>query len=443
MGKEGWIMKQGGKIKSWKKRWFILNGLNLNYYDKKGGKEAGSINLKTASEVSLAPDCKKQPAFKIVTPDRTYYLSTESSQEASDWIKAIGEARKDSSAKSVAASVPQVAPKKITLDDFEIISVLGRGGYGKVQLVRFKEDGQLYALKSMSKHLIEESGQIQQTLTERDVLLKTVHPFLVGAHHTFQTAEKIFLVLDYVPGGELFGRLKEEERFSESRVRLYAAEILLGLGQLHSLGFVYRDLKPENILVDAEGHLKITDFGLAKGKMNSGATTTTFCGTPEYVAPEMLRQEPYTKSVDWWSYGILIYEMLTGLPPFFDENTNRMYQMILKDDVVFPDDLSPDVQDLISKLLNKYPQARLGAGPKDFEDIKAHKFFSSLQWDKVLAKKYTPEWKPHMKNATDTSNFDEEFTAEPNVISYEDPSLIGKKTQAEFEGFTCTQDSLF
>jgi len=441
MGKEGWIMKQGGVIKTWKKRWFILNGSSISYYEKKGSKEIGRIDLKIASEISLAPECKKQPAFKIVTPDRTYYLTTETSQEASDWIKALGQARGDSSASKVAAAVPKVTTKKVSIEDFDIISVIGRGTYGKVQLIRNKADKKLYALKTMSKHLLEESEQIEQTLTERDVLLKTVHPFLVAAHFTFQTPEKIFMVLDYVPGGELFGRLKEEGKFSENRVRLYAAEILLGLGQLHSLGFVYRDLKPENILVDAEGHLKITDFGLVKAKMNGNSTTSTFCGTPEYIAPEMLQQQPYTKSVDWWSFGILIFEMLTGLPPFYDENTNKMYRMIINDPIDFPDDMSPEAQDLISKLLDRNPATRLGAGPTDVEEIKSHRFFAPLRWPDVMSRKIEPEWKPEISNATDTRNFDEEFTQEAAAVSFEDPSLIGATTQKEFEGFTCTQDS--
>jgi len=198
------------------------------------------------------------------------------------------------------------------------------------------------------------------------------------------------MVLDYVPGGELFGRLKEEGSFSEQRVRLYAAEILVGLGHLHSLKYVYRDLKPENILVDSDGHLKLTDFGLVKTKMETDSTTSTFCGTPEYIAPEMLQQQPYTKSVDWWSFGILVYEMLTGLPPFYDENVNKMYRMILSEPLTFPDSMSPEAQDLISQLLDRNPETRLGASANDYEDIKKHPFFAPLNWDKVLSKQYTP-----------------------------------------------------
>ncbi|KAH0793265.1 AGC family protein kinase [Histomonas meleagridis] len=447
--KEGWLSKQGGLIKTWKKRWFSLVGSTLHYSEKQGKKEQGYIDLKPASTVELAPESKKQPAFKIVVPgSRTFLLLAPNKAECQAWVDVCEKARiaaqpkaeTQNKSQSSAPSTPKVQ-ERVSLDDFDLIRVLGRGTYGKVQLVRFKRDHELYAMKTMSKRLLEETEQIEQTITERNVLLKTKHPFLVSAHYTFQTPQKIFMVLDYVPGGELFGRLKDEGRFSEKRTILYAAEILLGLGALHKLGFIYRDLKPENILVDAKGHLKITDFGLVKTHMNAQTTTTTFCGTPEYIAPEMLQQQPYTRSVDWWSYGILVFEMLTGLPPFYDENTNKMYRMILTEQVVFPSYISQDAKDFISRLLDRNPSTRMGASEEDAEEIKRHPFFSSLNFDDVLNKRYTPEWIPVMKNETDTHNFDEEFTQEEAAVSFEDESLLDQSTQQEFVGFTCTQDS--
>lgn len=449
--KEGWLSKQGGFIKTWKKRWFTLTDGMLNYTDKPGKKIQGSIDLKKASTVEATTECRKQPAFKIVIPSvRTYILHASNKTECQEWIDACENVRKahSSGGSSTAASGKGSAPAKaeqqqerVGLDNFDLIRVLGRGTYGKVQLVRCKIDGQLYAMKTMSKRLLEETDQINQTLTERNVLLKTRHAFLVSAHYTFQTPQKIFMVLDYVPGGELFGRLKEEGRFSEKRTMLYAAEILLGLGHLHKLDFIYRDLKPENILVDSNGHLRITDFGLVKTQMHCKTTTTTFCGTPEYIAPEMLQQQPYTRAVDWWSFGILVFEMLTGLPPFYDENTNKMYRMILTDQVVFPSYVSEEAKDFISKLLDRNPETRLGASEEDVEEIKRHPFFSSLNWNDVLNKKIEPEWKPDMKNETDTHLFDEEFTQEEAAVSFEDDSLLDQNTQQEFTGFTCTQDS--
>ena len=284
----------------------------------------------------------------------------------------------------IESNVPRTQPKKIGINDLEIIRVLGRGTFSKVSVVRNKHTKKLYAMKSMSKRLLEETENIGQSLTEKDVLFQINYPFLVSAHYSFQTPQKIFIVLDYIPGGELFGRLKEEGRFNENRARLYAAEILLGIGYLHQKGYIYRDLKPENILVDSNGHLKITDFGLVKGHMTSESTTTTFCGTPEYVAPEMLQQIPYTRSIDWRSYGILLFEMISGLPPFYDENTNKMYQMILNEDVIFPPCFSNEAKDFVSKLLDRNPSTRLGSSENDAEKKKKHPFFSSINWNDVL-----------------------------------------------------------
>lgn len=423
---------------------------------KKKKKEKGHIDLKQATGVDDAPEEKKAKfPFKVIVPSqRTFILSCDKEQDKKDWIEEIrkaisgGSGGSSSNTKSSAPSSPSKSSNPppstqiaTSIDDFTPIRVLGRGTYGKVMLVRCKKDDKLYAMKSMSKKILQETGQTQQTLHEKDVLLKTVHPFLVFAHATFQTPSKIFLILDYVPGGELFGRLKEEGQFNEDRTRLYAAEILLGLGFLHSKGLIYRDLKPENILVDGEGHAKITDFGLVKENMNASSTTTTFCGTPEYIAPEMLQQQPYTKAVDWWSYGILIFEMLTGMPPFYDENVNKMYRMVISSDVDFPSYVSAPARDLITQLLQKDPDQRLGSGEDDYKAIQKHPFFSKLNFDDVFNMKTTPEWKPQIKDETDTSNFDTEFTGEDAVVSFEDASLIDQNTQDEFSGFTCTRDS--
>ncbi|EAX95627.1 AGC family protein kinase [Trichomonas vaginalis G3] len=447
MIKAGWGTKQGGLIKTWKKRWFVLEKDALVYFTKEGGEEQGRIPIGSTCVVSPAPDCKKQPAFKIVTSERTYFIVTDTQKECSDWISAISNTIAHCPTSTAAAPVPAPgakaagAPvKKASMEDFTIIGVLGRGTYGKVQLVKQKETGKLFALKTMSKRLLAETDQIEQTIVERDLLLKVKCPFLVGAHYTFQTDAKVFMILDYVPGGELFGRLKQESSFPESRTRLYAAEILLGLGYLHSKNYIYRDLKPENILVDIDGHLRLTDFGLAK-RATDNESTNSFCGTPEYIAPEMIQRLPYTKAVDWWSLGILIFEMLTGLPPFYDENVNQMYRSILRDEVAFPSHISLAARNLINKLLDKNPATRLGSGPTDMEEIKTHPFFKDLNWSEVEEKKVKPEWVPEIKDATDTSCFDEEFTQETGGVSFEDGSLIGHDTQQQFTGFTCTQDS--
>ena len=433
---EGWLHKQKhGKLATWGRRWFKVIDKDLVYSNKPNGTEKGRFNIPSITTIEAAPECKKQPAFKLEASGKTYYLVADTPKLVQDWIETI-------KAIKAGQKAEKKVTKKATLDDFEVLKVLGRGTYGKVQLVKYKKNGQLYAMKSMSKKVLEDSDQIDQIITERGILVRTRHPFLVGAHFTFQTDAKLYMVLDYVPGGELFGRLKDETTFPESRVRLYAAEIALGLGQLHSLGIIYRDLKPENILIDMKGHIRITDFGLAK-EVGGNQKATTFCGTPEYLAPEMLQRQPYTKAVDWWSYGVLIFEMLTGLPPFYEENVNAMYRAILNDDIEFPSSMSSEAVDFIRKLLDRNPAKRLGSSDNDVEEIKAHPFFAAIDWKAVMDKKYEPEWIPPISDATDVSLFDEEFTGETPAFSFDDGSLIGKDTQETFTNFTCdTGDAL-
>ena len=427
--KEGWGVKQGGLIKTWKRRWFVLSLTKLQYYKAPGQKKRGEILLSDVTEVSPAPQCSKPFPLQLVTKDRTYLISTDSEQEMNEWITSIQHAKEGK------------IDREVTIDDFQILKVLGKGSYGKVQLVKHKKTGNIYAMKSLSKSLLAEYDLIERTLAEKDVLLKANHPFLVSARYTFQTETKIILVLDYVPGGELFSRLRDEHKFSLSRARMYSAQLLLGIGFLHSIGVMHRDLKPENILIDKDGYIKLTDFGLVKEKMGNGAKTKTFCGTPEYIAPEMIEGEEYGLPVDWWAFGTLLYEMLYGVPPFYDPNTNAMYRAIMRNEVDFPPEATPESVDIISKLLDKNPETRLGSGPTDFEEIKAHSFYDGLDWKALLEKTIPMEWKPTIKNITDVSQFDTEFTKETPTLTYEDPSLIGSNVQTQLQGFTYLGDS--
>lgn len=257
-------------------------------------------------------------------------------------------------------------------------------------------------------------------MSERNVLLKNVkHPFLVGLHFSFQTADKLYFVLDYINGGELFYHLQRERCFLEPRARFYAAEIASALGYLHSLNIVYRDLKPENILLDSQGHIVLTDFGLCKENIEHNGTTSTFCGTPEYLAPEVLHKQPYDRTVDWWCLGAVLYEMLYGLPPFYSRNTAEMYDNILNKPLQLKPNITNSARHLLEGLLQKDRTKRLGA-KDDFMEIKSHIFFSLINWDDLINKKITPPFNPNVSGPSDLRHFDPEFTEEPV------PSSIGR-----------------
>lgn len=425
--KQDYVIKKGtGLFAVDHKRWVVLEGEELSYYKKPGKRRIGVINVKNATGIGPCLQLKKQPAFFIDCGKEVHQLVCESEKEANEWIRILMRIKQGRS----------VRGRTISLDDFEVLTVLGKGAYGKVQLVRHKGDGQVYAMKSLSKKLLVEFDLLGRTIVERNTLLRANHPFITAARYSFQSETKLFLVLEYVPGGELFSRLSEERKFSETRVKYYAAQLILAVGYLHSIGVLHRDLKPENILVDKDGYLKITDFGLVKEKMTGNQKTATFCGTADYIAPEMILGKSYDKAVDWWSIGILIFEMLYGYPPFYDQNTNAMYKSIVRDKVEFPPGGSEEVVDLISKLLEKDPSKRLGSGPTECEEIKQHPFFHGLDWKQLLLKSIPMEWKPEISDKTDTSQFDPHFTEEQATISYEDPSLISSETQSILTGFT-------
>lgn len=283
---------------------------------------------------------------------------------------------------------------KLTIDDFELLKVVGKGSFGKVMQVRKKDTHRIYALKTIRKQHIISRSEVAHTLAERSVLAQINNPFIVPLKFSFQSPEKLYFVLAFVNGGELFHHLQKEQRFDVNRSRFYTAELLCALECLHGFNVIYRDLKPENILLDYQGHIALCDFGLCKLDMKDEDRTNTFCGTPEYLAPELLLGQGYNKTVDWWTLGVLLYEMLTGLPPFYDENTNEMYRKILSEPLHFPgpEVVPPSAKDLLTKLLNRDPQQRLGANGS--AEIKAHPFFHAIDWRKLLQRKYEPAFKP-------------------------------------------------
>jgi len=314
--------------------------------------------------------------------------------------------------------------EKVKLEDFELLKVLGRGSFGKVMQVRFKATGTVYAMKILKKRAIIARNQVEHTRAERKILQSLQHPFLMTLRYAFQSKEKLYFVLDYFQGGELFFHLKNNRRFSEEVARIYVGEIALALGHLHSLSIIYRDLKPENILLDDQGHVCLTDFGLSKD-VDPSDKAHTFCGTPEYLAPEIVTGQGHDKAVDWWSLGILLYELTVGIPPFYSQNVNEMYNKIQHGVLRFPPFLSEHCKSLIVGLLNRDPRKRLGS-TQDVEDIKAHPFFSAISFDAMMAKKIDVPYKPRVKGADDSSNFDATFTSEPVVDSMVQGSELSK-----------------
>ena len=430
----GPLLRQNNIMKNWHRYNYALQGNYLIERAPDTRKETARFRITPTAKIERAKKSSRPFSFIISTHLMGRPITFAAPNEASlnEWIAKLTEAK---------AIVPKQDPeKRVSIADFEILRVLGRGTYGKVSLVRHKESGQLFAMKAMSKALLDEDGNIEQILTEKNILMENHHPFLVSAHFSFQTETKVFIVCDYVPGGELFTRLRQEVRFSEERTRYIAAEIVEALGYMHSQSLIYRDLKPENVLFDEDGHVKLTDFGYAKKLKSPDGTAASFCGTPDYVAPEMLMEGTYTKSIDWWSLGCVIYEMLVGISPFYNKNVQQMYEAIENEPVKFPEIVSDTAMDLIDKLLAKDPGMRLGNGPNDAEEIKCHRFFKGIDWQAVYERKIEPLWRPAIRSETDTSMFDDEFTREPAVVSYESPVSLATDSERLLEGFSYTND---
>ncbi|KDR82896.1 hypothetical protein GALMADRAFT_238533 [Galerina marginata CBS 339.88] len=325
--------------------------------------------------------------------------------------------------------------QSLTIDEFELMTVIGKGSFGKVLQVRKRDTSRIYALKTIRKAHIVNRNEITHTLAERLVLAQVDSPFIVPLKFSFQSEQKLYLVLAFVNGGELFHHLQREHRFDEERARFYSAELLLALEHLHELDVVYRDLKPENILLDYTGHIALCDFGLCKLNMKDNEKTNTFCGTPEYLAPEILSGNGYDKTIDWWTLGVLLYEMLAGLPPFYDELTDKMYEKILNDPLIFGEEFSPEASGILTELLNRDPARRLGV--KGAEEIKRHPFFHKHIDFKLLAsKKIQPPFKPSVASPVDVSNFDMVFTEEAPVDSFVEDSKLSQTVQAQFSGFS-------
>ncbi|KAI9066755.1 Pkinase-domain-containing protein [Trametes sanguinea] len=302
--------------------------------------------------------------------------------------------------------------RALTPRDFEFLKLIGRGTFGRVFQVRKKDTKRIYAMKVLSKREIIEKKEVAHTIGERKILQRSLEcPFLVGLKFSFQTETDLYLVTDFKSGGELFWHLQKETRFSEERARFYVAELILALEHLHKYDIVYRDLKPENILLDATGHVALCDFGLSKPDLRADELTNTFCGTTEYLAPEVLLDEHgYSKLVDFWSLGVLLFEMCCGWSPFYAEDTQQMYKNICFGKIRFPKGvIGEDGKQFVKGLLNRNPKHRLGA-QRDAAELKEHPFFKTIDWEALAKKQVTPPFKPVVESDESVANFDPEFT---------------------------------
>eukprot|EP00916_Digyalum_oweni_P019226 GHVL01032014.1.p1 GENE.GHVL01032014.1~~GHVL01032014.1.p1 ORF type:complete len:366 (-),score=56.98 GHVL01032014.1:128-1225(-) len=333
-----------------------------------------------------------------------------------------------------------ISSKKVTLDDFVLLKVIGKGSYGKVMLVRYRTDGSVYAMKMLRKENIVKRNQVEHIKTERSVMEQLSHPFIVELKYAFQTKKKLYFVMEYCPGGELFFHLSRACRFPEQRARFYSAEILLALEHLHKLDIVYRDLKPENVLLDAEGHIKLTDFGLSKEGIQDNFSARSLCGTPEYLAPEILNRTGHGRAVDWWSLGAIIYEMLTGLPPFYTKDRDKLYENIRTGELKYPAFISAAANSLLEGLFQRNPNKRLGGGPDDALEIKRHPFYAShVDWAALKARKIAPPFKPNLGSGVDVQYFDQEFVSLPVVNSEVPENVLASHYNEDpnyFEDFT-------
>ncbi|KAF5178771.1 Serine/threonine-protein kinase AtPK2/AtPK19 [Thalictrum thalictroides] len=387
--------------------------------------------IHTRSHSLIGPSPRFAPSSSLQFETFEGESGSQSSEDEDGEVGNIAEMAKEDEEKDI---------RKMGPGDFEVLRVVGQGAFGKVFQVRKKgshenldggDDDGIFAMKVMKKDTIIKKNHVDYMRAERDILTKVVHPFIVQLQCSFQTKSKLYLILDFINGGHLFYHLYRQGIFSEDQARVYTAEIVSAVSHLHKNGIVHRDLKPENILMDTEGHVMLTDFGLAK-EIDESSRSNSMCGTTEYMAPEILLSKGHNKDADWWSVGILLYEMLSGQPPFTHTNRQKLQQRIIKEKIKLPSFLTSEAHSLLKGLLQKEPARRLGSGPSGGDEIKNHKWFKPINWNKLEAREMQPKFKPDVNGKDCTANFDKCWTAMPL-----DDSPASTPTSGEhFKGYT-------
>ncbi|XP_063378856.1 putative protein kinase C delta type homolog isoform X5 [Cydia fagiglandana] len=336
-----------------------------------------------------------------------------------------------------ARSIPRF--RKYTIEDFHFVKVLGKGSFGKVLLAELRDTEYYYAVKCLKKDVVLEDDDVECTLIERRVLaLGTNHPYLCHLFATFQTDSHLFFVMEYLNGGDLMFHIQQSGRFPESRARFYAAEIVSGLKFLHKRGIVYRDLKLDNILLDFDGHVRIADFGMCKLQIYLEKTADTFCGTPDYMAPEIIKGLKYNQTVDWWSFGVLLYEMLIGQSPFSGCDEDELFWSICNEMPSYPRFLSTDSLNILTRLLDKDARTRLGGIECMHGDVRDQDFFRQIPWDRLERRELEAPFKPKVRHPLDTQYFDRAFTGERPRLTAVEPHVLRSMDQQPFRGFSYT-----